>query len=530
MKPIYYVADDKIMASGYWDMAMLDDLLSKPIFKNMEDDGGAIFVIPGAYQAKFIKEINEELSKYEWVLLFITSDEESKFPVEEIKHPNIKIWVQYSKQGRHDIYGRLPLGYTTETRKRLTYTDKSLDLFYSGQKSHARRVMCSDALIEFKSKNKNISVTDTFGFSQGLSPAIYMGNMCNARVAPAPAGSVSADSFRAYEALEAGAVPIADQISLAGDHGYWNYLFGSVPFATITDYESLPGYCKDILEDWPRINLEVQAWWIMEKRELMWKFVADIERLSGSKHREMITVLIPVSPIKSHPSTQVLENTIESIRYHFPEAEIIITFDGVRPEQEDRRSDYYESIRKCLYLCNTKWDAIPIIFWNHTHQAGMAKVALEKVKTPMILYVEQDTPLVTDEPIEWEKLKEFIKTGESNVIRFHFEAYIPEEHEYLMIGKPENGLQKTVQWSQRPALSSVAYYKRILADYFSSDAKCFIEDRMYGVILQSYREDGIMGWYQHKIHIYHPMGGNIKRSLNLDGRAGAKKYAETQVF
>jgi len=530
MKIEYYSANPESPASGYWDQALLSDILSHGIFERIDSEGGAIVVIPGPYQAGYINKINDHLGQYKWVLLFITSDEEGKFPIEKIDHPNIKIWVQYPKQGRHDRYGKLPLGYTTETRKNLVCTEKTLDVFYSGQLSHKRREMCSNALYKAKGKIKNMYILDTPGFSQGIKPDYYMANMSNAKVAPAPAGPVSADSFRCYEALEAGAVPIADQISLAGDKNYFNYLFGSVPFPTINDYKDLPGYMDDVLKAWPEIAIDVQAWWIKKKRDLRWEFVADIEKLSGKKHFEPITVIIPVSPIKSHPSPEVLEETVKSIRYHFVDADILITFDGVREEQEDMRDDYYEFIRRALYLCNIQWDATPIIFKEHTHQVGMARVALEEVKTEIILYCEQDTPLVTDEITEWDKLWPKITLFDANVIRLHFEAKIPKEHAHLMLGDPENGLLKTIQWSQRPHLASTDFYKYMLRTHFSKDARCFIEDRIHGIVQQDYREMGYRGWNMWKLFIYYPNDRNIKRSLNLDGRAGGKKYDDTQIF
>lgn len=522
---------EKTPAKGYWDQALLYDILEKPVFKNMNVDDGAVVILPAPYQGPYIKQINEHLSQYKWVLLFLTSDEEGKFPVEEIDHPNIKIWVQYPKQGRHDKYGKLPLGYTSDTRKNLVYTDKTLEVFYSGQRSHERRVLCSESLQEIRKKHRNNLILDTEGFAQGLKPEYYMADMSNAKVAPAPSGPISADSFRLYEALEAGAVPIGDQISLAGDHKYFNYLFGSVPFATIEDYESMPGYIKDLLGEYPEINNDVQAWWIKKKRDLMWEFVNDIVQLSGGELPTYgVTAIIPVSPIKSNPSVEILAETIKSIRYHFPEIEILITFDGVREEQEDMRIAYEEFTRRALFLCNTEWDAIPLIFKEHTHQVGMARVALEEVKTEVILYCEQDTPLVTDEPIAWDHLVPSITLMRANVIRLHFEAVIPEPHQHLMLGDPENKLLKTIQWSQRPHLASTAFYKYMLRTNFSEKAKCFIEDKIHGVVQQDYTEMGYRGWDLWKLFIYYPNDKNIKRSLNNDGREGAKKYDERQVF
>jgi hypothetical protein len=67
-------------------------------------------------------------------------------------------------------------------------------------------------------------------------------------------------------------------------------------------------------------------------------------------------------------------------------------------------------------------------------------------------------------------------------------------------------------------------------DYFSPKAKCFIEDKMHSVVQSAYINDGFLGWSQHRLHIYHPKGNNIKRSYNLDGRAGGPKYDETQIW
>jgi hypothetical protein len=151
------------------------------------------------------------------------------------------------------------------------------------------------------------------------------------------------------------------------------------------------------------------------------------------------------------------------------------------------------------------------------------------IQTPLLLYVEQDTPLVKDYDIPWEKLQSKILDGTSNLIRLHFEAQIPEEHKHLMVGKVEDELLKTVQWSQRPHLSSTAFYKRILSENFSPQAKSFLEDNLHGKVISDWEQFGIQGWHQWKLHVYHPEGV-IKRSYHTDGRAGEEKYADKQTF
>lgn len=254
----------------------------------------------------------------------------------------------------------------------------------------------------------------------------------------------------------------------------------------------------------------------------------------------MITAVVPVSPIASHPDTTILDETLDSIRHHHPDAEIILTFDGVRPEQQDHYADYEEFIRRALWRCDKHYGGVvPLIFEEHRHQSGMLRAVLDEIRTPLLMYVEQDTPLVTDEPIEWDDICQLISSGRSNVVRLHHEGRIPDEHQHMMHGEePDEFAQwweathteftRTSQWSQRPHVASTAYYRRILDSHFSENARCFIEDRMHGVVDNAYRRDGMAGWNQHRLHIYAPDGGNIKRSYHLDGRAGEPKWDEDQ--
>ena len=244
----------------------------------------------------------------------------------------------------------------------------------------------------------------------------------------------------------------------------------------------------------------------------------------------MITIVVPVSPIKSHPDTAVLEETITSIRALFPVAEIFLTFDGVRPEQEDRRADYEQFIHRALWLADHVWgNVVPFIFDTHEHQSGMMRHIIDKIDSTLLMYVEQDTPLVVDEPTDFDAISQFIVDGHSNVVRLYHEGVMPEEHFHLMHGRTDSFIE-TSQWSQRPHIASTAYYRRILESHFTQDAKCFLEDRMYGILEEAEHIDGYHGWLQHRIHIYDPGNGNMKRSYHTDGRAGEAKYDNTQVY
>lgn len=237
---------------------------------------------------------------------------------------------------------------------------------------------------------------------------------------------------------------------------------------------------------------------------------------------EDITIIIPTSVLPSHPSTRIIDETIRNVRLHLPESEIILQIDGLREEQSERKDAYNEYKNKVLWKCLHEWkNVLPVVFENLHHQTDMLKETIDLVKTPLILYVEGDAPLVPNREIDWVKCVNFIKDGHANTIRFHHEDVIPEEHNHLMIDKVRDGFLKTTQWSQRPHLSSKLYYQEVLIPTLPS--KTFIEDTFHGVVVNDYNDHKGIGWNKHRLWIYHPKGG-IKRSYTTDGREGGRKY------
>lgn len=243
----------------------------------------------------------------------------------------------------------------------------------------------------------------------------------------------------------------------------------------------------------------------------------------------MLTVVIPVSPIASHPETHILEETIASVRHHLKDAEIILCFDGVREEQESRRGDYEEAIRRVLWKADKQWGAVvPYLFDTHLHQVGMLRAVIETIETPLMLFCEQDTPLVTSEFIAWDSITEFITSGKSNCVRLHHEAVIPEPHLPMMLGVEEDFI-RTSQFSARPHVATVAFYRQLLAK-FSPNANAFVEDLAHGIIDEAYKRDGMAGWNLWRLHIYGKDPNNLCRSRHTDGRAGEAKFDGKQIF
>ena len=250
----------------------------------------------------------------------------------------------------------------------------------------------------------------------------------------------------------------------------------------------------------------------------------------------MITAVIPVSPIPSHPDTAILDETIQSIRHFLPDIEILLTFDGVRSELEDRRADYEEHIRRVVWKAAHEWgNTVPFVYDWHKHQIGMMRAMIGEIRTPLLMYVEHDTPLLVDREIDFPMITEFLVSDRSHLVRLYHEEVIPYEHLHLYHEADGLNFIRTSQWSQRPHVARVDYYKRIILgeECFRPDANSFIEDKMHTWAEQAWRCRGFQGWFnEHRLHVYDPHGDGqaMRRSGHTDGRKDAPKFEDSQIL
>jgi hypothetical protein len=515
-----------------------------------EDTQGIILVVPHKYYVDKVDWLNEQIKRFKWVLYVGSGNEEAEFPIEQIKHPNMIVYytTPHLKRTKFKAIDRLfGDGYAPNSECLKDYkqeaTDKPIDVYFGGQVTHQRRELAMKA-IRFMDEETDIKVDylETKGFTQGYDDYhTYYKKLASSKIAPCPSGPNTPDTFRSYEALEAMSLPILDSKTIYDGEStdYWTKLFGEdPPFPIIRDdWESLNGYTHGILEDWHiHINKAV-SWWIAKKREYAYNLVTDLNKLWSHVHKtevhDKITVIVLTSPIPSNPNTAKIDECIASIRSVLPDAEILIGIDGVREEQVDRTDNYNEFKKRLIWNCLHEWhNVLPVIFDEHMHQAAMTKKLLTIVNTPTILFVEHDMVITSKNetsypPYEWDEMVETIEEGTANIIRFHFEAVFPVEHIPLMLGEREyiHGIPmiKTIQYSQRPFLASTAFYKDMIDRYFTDESRTFIEDRVHGLPVEAYLNNGITGWNLWRIWIYAPEG-NMKRSETIDGREDDPKY------
>lgn len=290
MIPVVYLPPE-----GNWDQNIVHLLLENKLWDtklefevvpSWPEAFGIVLVIPGRFWNTMIEsDIVPAIQQYEWVLALRTSDEEDWFDISKVEHPNIKWWVQTPRTDREYGDARFfGVGFTPHFNDLPAETPtRSLDWFLAGQRTHERRQQAFNAVRRIRPRGEDSRLfLETEGFTQGYHPGTYAGHMQSAKVAPAPSGAISPDSFRFYEALESHAVPIADDISpVYNSKGFWQMLFPDLPIPVLTDYRSLPGYIRDIVDHWPRDANRTTAWWMQRKREMSRWLIQDLTELGA---------------------------------------------------------------------------------------------------------------------------------------------------------------------------------------------------------------------------------------------------------
>lgn len=240
--------------------------------------------------------------------------------------------------------------------------------------------------------------------------------------------------------------------------------------------------------------------------------------------KDLVTILVSTSPVPSHPDTALLDETIARLRAYpeLADCPLILMADGVRPEQQQRQPAYDQfKARIAQRIASGQLPHFTLLeAAEHQHQANMTMQALEQVRTPFIFFCEHDTYPVGDVPMAG--IVEAMRAYPEQLkhVRLHIFERMIAEHDYLMFDKQPiriGGLPlvRTKQWSQRPHFAGADYYRSFLSQYFQKHPKTFIEDPLYGIILEDYEKGApVEKW---GMAIYAPEG-DTRRSGHTCGR------------
>lgn len=540
---------EDLLAGFLWDLPGFEYVDYDDLCDDLEDVAGRIVVFPCGHYVEH-DEVDDALAtlqhfvdRWDWSIIIATSDESGAFPWDRANLPEHKtaLWVQTPNPDRPYPPGThfFPLGSPSPARDAVWSSEKDLDICLVGQNTHQRRRDCFRSVHRYADRhpNRHVYLLETTGFTLGLPRDDYLDLMARTRVAPCPAGAVSPETFRMYEALDAGAVPILDALRADGSmSGYWEMLLPHDDLAT--------GLSPGSVVSWDEIETVMavygndkaaalmSSWWKQWKRRETYALRDQVAEFIGVRGErpdvdDLISVVVPTSPIPSHPSTDVIDATIASIRERLPYAQIHILVDGVRDEQRHLEAVYWEYARRLCGRVNSDPTIIPWVHHGHRHQSGMFRHVLQHLDTPYVLFVEHDTPLVGE--IEFENVVFAMEHDEVAMMRFHHEVAIHPDSAHLFLEtEPRVGVPylRTVQWSQRPHLARTDWYRDIMATYFGWESRTMIEDVMHGAVQTGHvgNPTALMkGWQQWRMALWAPEA-NLLRSTHLDGRGTEEKF------
>jgi len=280
IKAYLLAIDGKSFADHKWDFGLLKESFSRhgvsyEQVTTLPKTNRAFVVICGDENKRIPTQINEELAKIKRVVLFITADEAGLFRADKIKHPNISIWIQSPYPDRHQPFNKFPIGAPSSLKDNCPeYVEKKYDAFFSGQVTHQRR----EELAEAMAKLDNVLLNPTPGFTQGYEQKEYLQHFVESKLAPAPAGTATIDSFRFYEALEMLCLPIGDTKSSKGEqYDFWDFTFSqTVPVPKTQNWNELGILIEEALTNYPANMHKAVSWWIRYKRDFAYKIMEEV--------------------------------------------------------------------------------------------------------------------------------------------------------------------------------------------------------------------------------------------------------------
>lgn len=266
---------------GNWDHGLLMEVFDfhSQMFpqhnsKELIYPGEAIVIVTGKPKVAPLRAWLETLKSG---LVILTSDEESYFDWKSAIPGHLDIWTSYYHPNKAEIKERILLGPPSRIKNHIIdhLAPKKYLWSFMGQMQNPFRDKCINLLKSLKDSGGELSNgflhrAPMFGGQvDGIEYQQYLDITAQSKYVICPAGSMCVDSFRFYEAMECGSIPITDKRSPrdSPDFNYWREVIGANTIITVNDWDELPDI---LLNGRP---YEGNFWWDRYKTEFEHKLL-----------------------------------------------------------------------------------------------------------------------------------------------------------------------------------------------------------------------------------------------------------------
>lgn len=264
---------------GNWDSGLLcsifdyhTDVFNQINEKHPPVQERAIVIIVGKPDPEVLREY---LLKMNSGVVILTSEEDSYFNWQYAIPDHLEIWTQYYAPNKKEIKERLLLGFPNRMKDFKIEQSLSKKYLWSfvGQVQNPFREKCVDVLRSLSGTVNEGFMYTVEGFGgqgNGLDYQTYLNICAQSKYIICPAGSMCVDSFRLYEAMECGAIPITDRRSPrdAEDFDYWKEVYPNNEIITVGDWSELPRVLAR-----PINPVTQNLWWRVYKNNLTHKLI-----------------------------------------------------------------------------------------------------------------------------------------------------------------------------------------------------------------------------------------------------------------
>ncbi len=254
----------------------LEELLSGIEFEEIQDGKWSVFknnaiIVASNFKKRKCKRYYEELHKRKCKFAIIqVSDEFYSIPNDFYQQA-----VFVLRHYWHPQYGKnvtaFPLGYMSGFMRHFPaheIQDASHRKYvwsFAGQINKSTRQAMAESMK--KIAHYHIHETSSFSDPDALSKEKYRALLLNTLFVPCPRGWANLESFRVYEALECGCIPIVEK----DDTDYFTHLLGNYPFLSVEKWEEAPALIQKLLAnpmELENLRASCRAWWLEHKKKV----------------------------------------------------------------------------------------------------------------------------------------------------------------------------------------------------------------------------------------------------------------------